>query len=211
MTDTDQVALYGPWARRTPADVARLFEGYAGTWWLAGGWAIEAFTGVARDHDDIDPSVLRAELPLLRAHLAGRLHVWAAAAGSLTPLVPDLDPEGAADDVLPAGCHQVWTRQAATEPWEFDVLLSAGTADEWVYRREPLLRMPMADALWERDGIAHLQPEIQLLFKAPGLRAKDQADFDATLPHLGRRRRGWLRDALVATTVGHPWVARLTG
>jgi hypothetical protein len=211
VTDADQVALYGPWARRTPADVARLFEGYAGTWWLAGGWAIEAFTGVAREHDDIDPSVLRDELPLLRAHLADRLHVWAAAAGSLTPLVPELDPEGVADDVLPAGCHQVWTRPSALEPWEYDVLLSAGTGEEWVYRREPVLRMPLADALWERDGVRYLRPELQLLFKAPGLRPKDQADFDATLPHLDRRRRGWLRDALAATTVAHPWMARLTG
>jgi hypothetical protein len=28
-------------------------------WWVAGGWAVEAFTGVARSHEDIDLSVLR--------------------------------------------------------------------------------------------------------------------------------------------------------
>lgn len=54
---------YGPWAPRTPADVAALLADYPGTWWIAGGWAIEAYTGVTRPHADIDPSVLRCESP----------------------------------------------------------------------------------------------------------------------------------------------------
>lgn len=62
--------LYGHWSRRTPDDVAQLFRGYPGTWWIAGGWALEAFTGHGRSHDDIDPSVLRSELPLMRKHPA---------------------------------------------------------------------------------------------------------------------------------------------
>lgn len=44
--------LYGPWAARTPDDAVDLFEGYAGRWWIAGGWAIDAFTGV-RPHGDL--------------------------------------------------------------------------------------------------------------------------------------------------------------
>ncbi|MEP9384429.1 hypothetical protein [Nocardioides sp. KR10-350] len=199
--------LYGPWAPRTPAEVAALFEGYTGTWWVAGGWALEAFTGVEREHEDTDPSVLRCELALLRGHLAGRLDVWAACAGALTPLLPDDDPLGAADDVLPAGCGQVWTRPGAMQPWEYDILLAPGTPAEWVYKRDESLRMPMADALWTRDGVRYLQPEIQLLYKAKGLRPKDQRDFDSTLPFLDERRRRWLRDGLERTLPGHPWLA----
>lgn len=199
--------LYGHWSRRTPDDVAQLFRGYPGTWWIAGGWALEAFTGHGRSHDDIDPSVLRSELPLMRKHLAGRLHVWTATRGALAPLLPGDDPDGSADDVLSAGCGQVWTRRSATDPWEYDLLLSPGTPEEWVYKRDESVRLPMAEALWHDEGIPYLQPEIQLLYKAAGLRGKDQADFTATLPHLDERRRSWLRDALLKTTgEQHPWI-----
>ena len=202
--------LYGRWAPRTPQDAARLFDGYPGTWWIAGGWALEAFTGVARDHGDLDPSALIAELPLLRRHLDGRLHVWTASSGSLKPLVPEDRPDEAAAELLPDGCNQLWTRPDADHPWEYDILLAPGTADEWIYRRDETIRMPMADALWERDGIRWIQPEIQLLYKARGLRAKDQADFDATLPFLDERRRGWLSDALTQTVPDHRWVPALS-
>jgi hypothetical protein len=201
--------LYGPWAGRTPRDVAALFDGYPGVWWVAGGWAVEAFTGVSREHEDTDASVLRTDLPLLRKHLAGRLDVWTAASGALRPLLPDDDPDGDPDDVLPPGCGQVWTRRAAMQPWEFDILLAPGSAEGWVYKRDASVAMPMREALWEREGIRYLQPEIQLLYKAKGLRAKDKLDFGNTLPHLDERRRVWLRTALERTLPGHPWLAGL--
>lgn len=201
--------LYGPWAGRTPADAAALLDGYPGVWWIAGGWAIEGFTGVTREHEDTDPCVLRADLPLLRKHLAGRLDLWTPEGGALRPLLPDDDPDGDADDVLPPGCDQLWTRPAAMHPWEFDILLAPGSAQEWVYKRDQAVRMPMRDALWERDGIRYIQPETQLLYKAKGLRAKDQLDFETTLPHLDDRRRAWLRAALERTLPGHPWLSSL--
>lgn len=214
VNDLDRTAfenLYGRWAQRTPADVAELFSGYPGTWWIAGGWALEAFTGQARGHDDIDPSVLRVELPMLREHLAGRLHLWTATRGALAPLLPDDDPDGAAADVLPDDCGQVWTRRSAFDPWEYDVLLSPGKPGEWIYRRDESIRLPMAAALWRHNGVPYLQPEIQLLYKASALRPKDQADFAATLPHLDERRRRWLHDALLKTTdPQHPWAVELS-
>lgn len=48
MDDAEFLALYGDWAPRTPNDVARLFDGYDGSWWVAGGWALEAFSGETR-------------------------------------------------------------------------------------------------------------------------------------------------------------------
>ena len=201
--------LYGPWAPRTPADLRDLLDGYPGVWWIAGGWALEAFTHVSRGHADTDASILRDDLPILRRHLAGRLDVWAAASGALSPLVPQESPTAAADDVLPAGCGQVWTRRSATEPWEYDILLSPGSAQEWFYKRDESIRMPMTEALWERDGVPYLQPEIQLLYKARGLRAKDDLDFRNTLPHLDDRRRSWLLESLDRTLPQHPWTRAL--
>ncbi len=209
LSNEDFERLYGPWATRTPADVAALFEGYPGTWWVAGGWAIEAFTGVRRNHEDIDVSVLRSELPRLRKHLAGRLDVWAAGTTALRPLLPDDDIDDDPDATLWDTEGQIWTRVDAQSPWEFDFLLSPGSARLWEYRRDPSIRMPMGDALWERDGVRYLAPEIQLLYKAKGLRPKDQADFDATVPLLNDRDRRWLRGALEQTLPDHPWIAAL--
>lgn len=203
LTEDEFQALYGHWAARTPEDVRQLFDGYPGLWWVGGGWALEAFTGTSRTHDDINPEVPREQLPLLQEHLAGRFHTWTASSGALKPLLPDDDP------VLPEGCGQLWLRKDATQPWEFDLLLSTSTTSEWVYKRDPAIRMPMDTALWERDGIRYLQPELQLLLKAKGLRPKDQADFDSTLPHLDRRRHTWLAEALAVTHPGHPWQVQL--
>ncbi|GGR42950.1 hypothetical protein GCM10010197_05350 [Nocardioides luteus] len=69
--------------------------------------------------------------------------------------------------------------------------------------------MPMHDALWELDGVRYLQPEIQLLYKAPGLRPKDQVDFDNTIPLLDDRSLRWLRQALAQTLPDHPWITTL--
>lgn len=209
MSDGDLVRLYGPWAGHTPGDAAELLDGYPGLWWVAGGWAVQAFTGVVREHADCDVSILRDDLPLLRAHLAGVLDVWAAAGGALHPLDPATRPAAAADDVLPQGCSQVWTRRDGRSAWDYDVLLTPGSDSTWVYRRDTTLTLPMTDALWERDGVRYLQPEIQLLFKARGRRPKDDADLEATLPLLDEHRRSWLLDALRRTAPAHPWAQRL--
>lgn len=209
MDDAEFEKLYGIWERRIPSDAASLFADYSGTWWIAGGWALEAFTGVSRHHEDLDPSVLRSELPLLRRHLAGRLHIWSASSGALKPVLPNDRPDALADEILLEGSGQVWTRPDAARAWEYDILLSPGTSTEWVYKRDQTIRMPMADALWEKDGIRYLQPEIQLLYKAKGQRPKDDADFTATLPLLNERRREWLRTALQRTLPDHAWLQQL--
>lgn len=208
--DDEFDAVYGGWAGRAPADVAVLFDGYPGARWIAGGYAIEAFTGIERPHGDIDPGILRDDLPLLRRHLAGRLHVWAASSGSLTPLWPDDLPDAPADEVLPPGCGQVWTRPDATSPWEYDILLTPGTPVEWVYKRDPSIRLPMSRAVHRVDGLPYLRPEVQLLLKARGLRPKDQADFDVTAPLLGHHERAWLVESLLLSEGrDHPWVSLL--
>ncbi|MDF8265450.1 hypothetical protein [Luteipulveratus flavus] len=205
LTDAEFHRLYGAWAGRGPADVATLFADYGRPWWIAGGWAIEAFTGVRRAHEDCDPSILRTDLPRLRRLVRGRYDVWTATRGALRPVL-DLTPAG---EDLPEACGQVWLRPSWDQPWEYDVLLAPGDARTWVYRRDPSMTMPMREALWRKDGIPYLQPQIQLLYKAPGLRSKDQADFDATLPLLDARQRAWLAEALRRTRPGHPWLDRL--
>lgn len=206
--DDDEIErVYGAWVRRTPTDAAELFADYPGTWWVAGGWAIEAFTGVSRPHHDCDPCALRVELDLLRDHLRGRYDVWSASSGALRPVFETW--EGTPDELLLDGAAGLWLRPAWNRPWEYDVLLSRGDTETWAYRRDPSIRLPMAEALWVQDGIPYLRPEIQLLYKARGLRPQDQADFDVTVPLLEKGPRDWLADCLRRTELGHPWLAHL--
>lgn len=202
--DHDEIVrLYGPWQGRTPAEVAALLADYPGRWWIAGGWAIEAFTGVARPHGDLDPSIPRCDVPLLRRYLAGRLDVWAADQGSLRPLTGD------PDEPISPTCENLWLRAGGAEPWEYDVLLMSADADTWTYKRDARVRLPTADILWRTGGLHYLRPEVQLLHKAPGLRPKDQADFEACLPLLDEPAKDWLRVTLDLAHPGHPWSTRL--
>lgn len=204
MLDHDEaVRLYGRWRQRTPADAVGLFKGYPGFWWIAGGWAIEAFTGKPRPHGDLDPSILRSDVALLRRHLTSRFDVWAADKGTLRPLI------GEADEAISSTCGNLWLRESAADPWEYDVLLMDATTSMWTYKRDARIRRRTADIVWNRDGINYLRPEIQLLHKAPGLRAKDQEDFRASLPLLNDSDRRWLRAAILVAHPNHPWLTEL--
>ena len=205
MLDHDEIVrLYGPWAARTPQDAAALLEGYERPWWIAGGWAIEAYTGVARHHGDVDPSIPRSDVGALCAHLAGRLDVWEADSGTLRPLI---DGDSSVSDE----CENLWLRPSGAEPWEYDVILMHTTPRTWTFKRDARISRPLADILWERDGIRYLAPEVQLLHKARGLRPQDQADFDACAPLLDAAARSWLQAALELAHPGHHWVGPLTG
>lgn len=202
MNHDEIVRLYGPWAARTPADAAALLHDYRGLWWIAGGWSIEVFTGIARPHGDIDPSILRSDIALLRAHVGERFDVWAADRGALRPLVkPDAE--------APPTCENLWLRRSGADPWEYDVILTDVAEQTWSYKRDRRVAMPLDEILWEHESIPYLRPTVQLLHKAPGLRPQDQQDFDACLPLLGAADRHWLREALRVAHPGHPWIPAL--
>ncbi|MET0813525.1 MAG: hypothetical protein ABWY03_10740 [Microbacterium sp.] len=204
MDHDEIVRLYGPWLAHRVEDAARDFAGYRGRWWIAGGWAIEAFTGVSRPHADLDIGIPRADVALLREDVRGRFDVWAADGGSLHPLV-------GVDDRVADTCNNLWLRRSGADRWEYDILLTSVDDDRWVYRRDDRIARPLTEAVWRRDGVDYLQPEIQLLYKAPRLRPQDQADFDASRPLLSAAGRGWLRSALEAAHPRHPWIDALAG
>lgn len=202
MDHDEIVRLYGPWLGQTPRAGAELFAGYTGRWWIAGGWALEAFSGVTRPHDDLDIGIPVTDVPLVREHLRGRLDVWAAFDGALKPVIgPDLPP----------GCGNLWLRAGGMHPWEYDLLLTPVDGDRWEFSRCAAITRSLDEVLWERDGISYLVPEVQLLHKARAARAKDQWDVETCAPLLGREARRWLREALAVVHPGHPWSVLLAG
>jgi len=187
-----------------PTDAFELFSGYRGRWWIAGGWAIEAFSGVHRPHDDVDASIPRSGVNLLREHLAGRLDVWSADSGTFRALLDKAD-----DEVLPDTCENLWLRASGADPWQYDVILMDTTPTTWTFKRDARISLPIDSILWTRDGIDYVRPEVQLLHKANSLRTKDQDDFEVCLPLLDAPSRQWLKNALEVAHCGHPWLVEL--
>lgn len=194
--------VYGPWEAYDPEQARVLFEPLGVPWWVAGGWAIEAFTGVNREHEDIDVSMFRRDLGVLRAAVAGRFHVWAAGDGRLSPLVD-------VDAVMPDDADQVWLRAHALAPWRVDVVLNPDDGGRWVSRRDPSYVVDLDAVTWVRAGIRYLRPEVALAFKAKLQRPKDEADLDATLPLLDVVARDWLSDFLQRIHPRHAWLERV--
>jgi hypothetical protein len=117
--------------------------------------------------------------------------------------------EDATPDVL-AATHQTWLRDPATDDYLLDVFREPHDGDTWICRRDETIRLPYGDIIHHtHDGIPHLAPELVLLFKAKHARRKDQADFDATVPHMTPAQRETLTDLLAHAHPGHPWLAYL--
>jgi len=205
LSDEDFTSLYGAWLPHTPQEAAALLDGYAGAWWVVGGWAAQAFSGVSRAHEDVDIAIQRVDLGDFRRHLADRMHIWRNDSGTLSPVMA-ADP----DDGFPMDFLQLWLRRDAASPWEYDIICDPGERGQWVNRRLPPMTLPLDVATWvDADGIRYINPQILLLFKARMAKPKDEADFSAIAPLLDERQRTWLRDTLAQVHPGHPWLDRV--
>lgn len=186
----------GPWEPLSIDEVVALLGEASFRWWIAGGHALEAHVGRSwRSHDDTDVGIVRHDAGELTDVLAG-WDVHVAAAGVLTPW--DGGPLDASRSQ-----NNLWCRRSPAHPWCLDVLLGDGDDESWIYRRDPTIRRPWAEAvLRDRSGTPYLAPELQLLFKSKSLRPKDDVDAHAVVPLLGPERRTRLASYLAPT---HPW------
>jgi hypothetical protein len=195
--------LYGAF-RPFDLDGARaFFDGFDRPWWLVGGWAVELFTGAPREHEDIDVSILACDAPALREFVGDRWHLWTNVSGQMRPMI-DHYPD------LPEPDCQIWVRRDATSPWVMDMPVTPDVEGRWQNKRMPEHVVPLEEATWMADGgVRALRPEIALLFKARGNRAKDRRDLDRALPLLDAQQTAWLRDAVRRLDAAHPWLALL--
>jgi hypothetical protein len=204
--DADDIAftdVYGDWDPLTPSELAILMEGFAEPWWIVGGHAIEAFTGVRRLHEDIDMVVFADAVPALREQLGETFHLWSNHGGTFR-IIDDQHPEP-----LDPLC-QIWMRENARSPWRVDCILNPSRDGRWVSRRDDTFEAELEEVTWVSDaGVRYLNPEVALLFKARQQRRKDDIDLDNALPLLTDRQRGWLRDAVRRTYGDHDWIERL--
>lgn len=203
--DTEQLGVWQPW---NPQEVASFFSGLDAPWWIAGGWALDLFLGQqTREHDDIDIQVLRRDQQIVR----GALGTWDVQ-GAQPRAHPNEWPfrEWESGTLLNAEVHDVWCRPTPADPWILQLMIADTNGDTWLCRRDARIFRPVAAiGLKTADGIPYLAPEIQLLYKAKGLRPKDEADFARTLPHLDQERRQWLAQALTVVHPNHSWLRQI--
>jgi hypothetical protein len=201
--DDHWARLYGRFEPFDLPGAVEFFRGFDRPWWVVGGWAIEAFTGAEREHEDLDVSILACDAPALRDFVGDRWHLWTITEGRLRPMT-DRYPD------LPEPDAQVWVRRDAASPWVMDLPVTPDADGLWRNKRLPEHVAPLDDVTWvTADGIRVLAPEIVLLFKARLDRTKDRRDLACTLPLLRADRRGWLRDRIARVSPDHPWLATL--
>ncbi len=185
----------------TPADVSLRLAGISAPWYVAAGWALDLFLGrQTREHEDIEIAVPAAGFPEVRSRFPGFVfdgvgsgRIWA----------------DAAPDVL-AAVYQTWVRDPATGNYLLDVFREPHDGDTWICRRDHTIRLPYRDIIqFTGNGIPYLAPELVLLFKAKHSRRKDQADFEAAVPHLTPAQRETLTGLLARAHPGHRWLAEL--
>jgi hypothetical protein len=200
--DLDFYRWYGEWQAYAPAEVLGLLAALPARWWIIGGWAIDAFTGVARDHEDVDVAFFRADLPAVVAHLSPELCIWSNLGGTLRPLRKP-------DDLL-EGARQLWVRRDGRSPWVMDLAMTPHHGDTWISPRDDRVRRPFDDATFvAADGIRYLRPELNLFMKARWARAKDDRDLEVTLPSLDEASRAWLSESIELVHPGHRWLAAI--
>ncbi|HEY3514444.1 hypothetical protein [Kribbella sp. NPDC051137] len=193
----------GTWDAWHPRTVAGLLAGAGARWWVVGGWALDLFRGrQTREHEDLEIATPLGDFGLIRERLsayeffvAGREGFW------------PVDGAGAAYFEY----QQTMARDPSTGLWCVDVMRVPDDGANWICSLDRTIRRPYDEAIaLTADGIPYLRPELVLLFKGLQTRPKDQADFEATVPHLTADARGWLARALAETKGdSHPWIGVL--
>lgn len=178
--------------------VKTAMSGFDRPWHIIGGWAVDAHMGrQTRSHHDVEITVFRGDQNALIRHVqqSARItwqsnHVWS----DWTPQTHLAHP-----------LHQM--RVCFPDGFTFDVLLNDRDDENWVFRRDLLVRRNLAHFDMTRG--APYPPEILLLYKARDVFEKDQHDFRQLAPLLDEEQSNWLRNAIVIAYPECPWKDQL--
>ncbi len=193
-------AELGPWEPLGLAETVDLFADAPFRWWISGGLALEVHLGRSwREHSDTDLGLLRSHVRDLAPVLAG-WDVHVATAGRLSTWTGVAARADRSENNL-------WCRRDPDSPWSLDVTIGEGDEESWIFRRDPRVRVPWAEAVLTSADVPYLAPELQLLFKSRDLRPKDDIDAREVIPELESRRRHRLADLLAQD---HPWQSLLS-
>ncbi|OJJ16808.1 hypothetical protein BKI52_33425 [marine bacterium AO1-C] len=188
---------YEQWQPYGVAEVSKLRKGV--DWILAGGNALKLFLNKTyRQHADIDILVQRSEQRKIIQSIDQQKLFVATSPGSLTPY----DTQEYYNQPI----QDIWCLNAGDTAWALQIMLFDVVDNNWVYKRNPAITLPLSQIYFKKEGIKALRPEIQLLYKSKSIRSKDQLDFEMVVPHLNKEAKSWLKDALsVCYDKVHAW------
>jgi len=189
-----------------PRELANVMRAFPERWGVCGGWSIDLALGrVTREHKDV-------EVAILREHQTPLQRLLADAGWTMEKAMAEGFAHWRPGEFVELPVHCIWCRHEKHAPTFFEILLNESTGSEFVYRRDPRVRLDL-DAAFpvSPSGPRMLAPEIVLLYKAKQTTAVDEADFRAVLPALGAGQRVWLGEALRTAHPGHRWIDRLAG
>lgn len=186
-----------------PGAASALMRGFPALWCVAGGWAIDLFLGrVTRSHDDLELAIFRQDQALLHRQFPN----WI-----FRKVVAGCFADWALGEYLGLPVHEIHAHAADDPSLALEFLLNERVADEWAFRRDAGVRLPLDRAVCRSaGGLPILCPAIVLLFKAKSPRPRDEMDFQSVREALSREDREWLRAAIQRCHPGHPWLAFLT-
>ncbi|MPZ50806.1 MAG: hypothetical protein GEU75_16155 [Dehalococcoidia bacterium] len=118
------------------ARVAETMSGFDHTWFLCGGWAVDAWIGrQTRDHHDIDIAVFADELDAVAAHFPG----WRLIAhDQVAP--DDSEPWDGRPLEFPAHIHA--QLEDGTNP-NLEFCINERLGHDWIFSREPRITMDL--------------------------------------------------------------------
>jgi len=179
-----------------------LMHGFNAPWCVAGGWALDLFLArVTRPHEDLELAIFRQDQQSLRRHL----REW-----TFQKVVEGRRLTWSADEELKLPIHEIHAHSTKDPRLLFEFLLNERSAEDWVYRRDTRIRMPLERAIVrDSSGLPILCPAIVLLFKAKNPRPKDDADFQRVRDALSLEQRRWLEASLRMGDPDHPWIDQL--
>lgn len=192
---------------------AELMASYRHSWFLCGGWAVDAWLGkLTRPHSDIDIAVFHDDQAALYKYLTG----WDLIGHDPNVADDSRDPWHGRHLDLPAHIH---ANTAALDGVELDIQLNATIDGRWICRDDPLVTHELSGLTVSPWQLPTAPPELVLFYKAGGnldtnqldlLRQHDEQDFRVLTPLLTSDQHRWLRNALERAHPDHPWSAQLT-
>lgn len=162
---------------------------------IAGGWALDIFLHKkTRSHQDLEIMIWREDQSKLKA-LAPNAQ-WEYIQNHTAHNWPE-------DKILSLPIHEIHCQLENGK--KLEILLNEKNKTNWIYRRNPNIKLSLNKAILNGDPYPILAPEIVLLYKSKDIRPKDKLDFNEAWGALNKDQKNWFIESLKQEYGDHEW------